>query len=72
MRYLLANPKDVVVSFFHYKHGMSFSPLYEWDEFFEKFMLGELAIYIGTTLTMFLVGGPTKMMTMCSFLSTKT
>ena len=40
--YVVRNPKDVVVSFFHYERGMPFSPLYEWDEFFEKFMLGEL------------------------------
>ena len=40
--YVVRNPKDVVVSFFHYERGMPFSPLYEWEEFFDMFMTGKL------------------------------
>ena len=40
--YVVRNPKDVVVSFFHYERGMPYSPLYDWDEFFEKFVRGDL------------------------------
>ena len=40
--YVARNPKDVVVSFFHYERGFPSSPLYHWDEFFEKFIKGEL------------------------------
>ena len=40
--YVIRNPKDVLVSYFHHDRNIPFNPLYEWDEYFEKFMRGDV------------------------------
>ena len=40
--YVVRNPKDVAVSFFHHDRAIPFYPLCEWDEYLEKFLKGEL------------------------------
>ena len=38
--YVVRNPKDVVVSYYHHDRAIPIYPLYEWDEYFELFMKG--------------------------------
>lgn len=40
--YIVRNPKDVLVSFFHHMCAMPMLAQVEWDEFFERFIQGEL------------------------------
>ena len=40
--YVVRNPKDVVVSFYHHYLTFPFYPHYEWNEFFELFMKGDV------------------------------
>ena len=40
--YVIRNPKDVLVSYFHHDRNIPIYPLYEWDEYFEKFMQGDV------------------------------
>ena len=39
---VVRNPKDVVVSFYHHYLTLPFYPHYEWNEFFELFMKGDV------------------------------
>jgi len=38
--YVMRNPKDTAVSWYH--HYLSFAPMLSWNEFFEKFIRGEV------------------------------
>ena len=69
--YVVRNPRDVAVSYFHHDRAIPFYPLYEWSDYFEMFMRGDLD-RLETILTMSSVGGLTKMTTMCFFSSTRT
>ena len=40
--YVVRNPRDVAVSFFHHDRAIPFYPLYEWSEYFEKFLKGDV------------------------------
>ena len=40
--YVIRNPRDVAVSFFHHDRANPFYPNYEWDEYFDKFMKGDV------------------------------
>jgi hypothetical protein len=40
--YVTRNPRDVAVSFFHHERGFSRYPMYEWDDFFERFLKGDV------------------------------
>ena len=40
--YVVRNPRDAAVSFFHHYRTLPFYPHYEWDEFFEKFLKGDV------------------------------
>ena len=40
--YVVRNPRDVVVSFYHHYRTLPFYPHYEWDNFFEKFLKGDV------------------------------
>ena len=43
--FIIRNPKDVAVSYFHHYRSFMFLPPPGWDEFFEKFLKGE--VYFG-------------------------
>ena len=40
--YVVRNPRDIAVSYFHHERGFSYYPLCEWDDFFEKFLIGDV------------------------------
>ena len=40
--YVIRNPRDVAVSYFHHDRAIPFYPHYEWDEYFDKFMKGDV------------------------------
>ena len=40
--YVIRNPKDTAVSYFHHDRAIPLYPLYEWDEYFEKFIKGDV------------------------------
>ena len=40
--YVVRNPRDVAVSFFHQYRSLPFYPHYEWEDFFEKFLKGDV------------------------------
>ena len=40
--YVIRNPRDVAVSFFHHDRSVPMYPVYEWDEYFERFLKGEV------------------------------
>ena len=40
--YVVRNPRDVAVSYFHHDRAIPFYPLYEWSDYFEMFMRGDL------------------------------
>ena len=40
--YVVRNPRDVAVSFFHHDRAVPLYPLYEWNDYFEKFIIGDL------------------------------
>ena len=41
--YVVRNPKDVVVSFFHHINAIPFVAPVKWDEYFERFIQGDVA-----------------------------
>ena len=40
--YVIRNPRDVAVSYLHHDRAIPFYPQYEWDEYFDKFMKGDV------------------------------
>ena len=40
--YIVRNPRDITVSFFHHYRTLPFYPHYEWEDFFEKFLKGDV------------------------------
>ena len=40
--YVVRNPRDVAVSYFHHDRAVPVYPLYEWSEYFEKFLKGDV------------------------------
>ena len=38
--YIVRNPRDVAVSYFHHHHAIPNCPLFEWNDYFEKFVSG--------------------------------
>ena len=40
--YVVRNPRDVAVSYFHHDRAFPLYPLYEWNDYFEKFLKGDL------------------------------
>ena len=40
--YVVRNPRDVAVSYFHHERALLFYPLSEWDDFFERFLKGDV------------------------------
>ena len=39
--YVMRNPKDTAVSYYHHRHFMPFGKKSSWDEFFGRFVKGE-------------------------------
>ena len=40
--YVVRNPRDVAVSYFHHDRAVPIYPLYEWGDYFEKFLKGDV------------------------------
>ena len=40
--YVVQNPRDVAVSFYHHERGFLIYPICEWDDFFERFLKGDV------------------------------
>ena len=40
--YVARNPRDVAVSYFHHERAILFYPLCEWDDYFERFLKGDV------------------------------
>ena len=39
---MIRNPRDVAVSYFHHDRSIPMYPIYEWDEYFERFLKGDV------------------------------
>ena len=40
--YVVRNPRDVAVSYFHHDRAAPVYPLYKWNDYFEKFLKGDV------------------------------
>ena len=70
--YVLRNPRDVAVSFFHHYRALPFLIILYTSGVITWTSSVVVMLTLETILTMSSVGGLTKMMIMCSFSSTKT